>query len=228
MVETVGVSRAELVAYYPLLYHMAEEGTWDCIRQHGLLSTTALLDLYALDGPERVEIESAHRPESRAVTHDVHGTAVFRDQKPLREASLQQCLVGYTPAEWYRVLNGKVFFWVTERRLLNMLSAREYRNRTHCVLTVDTKQLLERHIERISLSPINSGSTLYQPQPRGKFTFLPITEYEFEARKKKRGPADAVAELCVDYSVPDISELVTRVAHMKRTNEVQVLFERQQ
>lgn len=226
MVEAVGISPSKLIEHYPVLYHMAEVGTWASIRNNGLLSTTALLDLYEIEGPERFEIESAHRRQSRIITHEFYEPAVIRDQKPLREASLIECLVGLTPTEWYQVLNGKVFFWVTKQRLFNLLSAREYRNRGHCVLTVDTSQILERYVERTKLSPINSGSTLYNPQPRGTTTFLPLAKYPFAARKKKRGLMDAIAELCVDYSVPDIRNFVTRVAHMEGTREVRVLFER--
>jgi hypothetical protein len=205
---------------------MAEEGTWESIARNGLRSTTALLDLFEIGGPARAEIESEHRPQSKTVTHKIYGSAVIRDQKPLRDSSLNKCLIDLTPAEWYRVLNNQVFFWVTKDRLLTLLSARAYRDRVHCILTVDTKQLLERHLERVKLSPINSGSTLYNPQPRGTGTFFPLSEYPFEERKKKRGLMNAVAELCVDYSVPDISELVTRVAHMEGQRERDVIFER--
>jgi len=34
-------------------------------------------------------------------------------------------------------------------------------------------------------------------------TFRSLAEYPFEARKAKKGPMNAVAELCVDYSVPE-------------------------
>jgi hypothetical protein len=35
---------AQLVTDNPVLFHMAERGSWDSIREHGLLSTSALLD----------------------------------------------------------------------------------------------------------------------------------------------------------------------------------------
>ena len=44
---------AELVGDCPTLYHMAEGGGWPAIRQHGLLSTSALLNLYGVEGPQR-------------------------------------------------------------------------------------------------------------------------------------------------------------------------------
>lgn len=222
----VGISPSQLATNYPLLYHMAEVGTWESIVRNGLLSTVALLDLFEITGPLRTEIESEHRPQSKTISHNLYGSAVIRDQKPLRESSLEHCLRGLTPPEWYRLLNSQVFFWVTRDRLLTLLSARAYRDRRHCILTVDTKQLLERRLEQVKLSPINSGSTIYNPQPRGSDTFLPLSKYPFEARKSKRGLMNAVAELCVDYSVPDIEDLVIRVVHMNGPNEDEVLYEK--
>jgi hypothetical protein len=42
---------------------MAEVGTWLSIRERGLLSTSALLDLYGIEGEERRRIESCNRPD---------------------------------------------------------------------------------------------------------------------------------------------------------------------
>jgi hypothetical protein len=58
---------------WPRLYHMAEAGSWPSIERHGLLSTTALLDLFEISGPRREAIESARRPESVKITHPLHG-----------------------------------------------------------------------------------------------------------------------------------------------------------
>ena len=52
-----------LISRYPTLYHMAEDGSWESIRKHGLLSTSALLDKFEIEGEERLAIESARRPE---------------------------------------------------------------------------------------------------------------------------------------------------------------------
>ncbi len=50
---------------------MAEADTWDSIRKNGLLSTSALLDLYEIKGAQRYAIESDHRPESIPISHPV-------------------------------------------------------------------------------------------------------------------------------------------------------------
>jgi hypothetical protein len=151
--------------------------------------------------------------------------AVIRDQKPMRESALKACLLGMTTAQWYEKLNGQVFFWLTPERVNTLLTARAYRGRKHTVLTVDTMKLLKKHIAEVRLSPINSGSTIYKPQPRGVGTFQEIRDYPFEERRKVRGLANAVAELAVYYAVPDISDFVVRVEHRKGTEILEILHE---
>ena len=70
---------------------------------------------------------------------------------------------------------------------------------------------MRNHSAAITLSPLNSGATIYKPQPRGNNTFLSIDQYPFDYWENKRGPEDAVVELVVDYAVKDISDLVTAV-----------------
>lgn len=222
----MGVSATELAQIYPLLYHVAAgEDAWDSIRRHGLLSTSALLDLYEVKGQGRAAIEREYRPKSLPINHSSHGVAVIRDQKPLSEAKLRKCLVGMTPAEWYQLLNRQVFFWPTRRRLANLLTAAAYANHTHYVITVDTAQLLARHAPDVRLSPINSGSTLFDAQQRGRDTFLTLEEYPFQYwRKKRRGTRDAVAELTVVYRVPDVAAITVRAARMRGLREVELLY----
>ena len=124
----------QLASRYPVLYHMAEDGSWEGIRRLGLLSTSALLDRFEVEGERRRRVESARRPEIEAIEHPVHGRALIRDNKPMQETVLGRCLTGMTPREWYETLNRRVFFWVDRRRLLKLLGARAYRGRAHPVL----------------------------------------------------------------------------------------------
>jgi hypothetical protein len=179
------VNEAELVATYPRMWHMAEDGSWPSIQQHGLLSTSALLDLYEVEGGQRAGILSQHRPECVTVAKLGLPNAVIRDQKPMSEGALRRCLNGgVTPGEWFQILNEKAFFWLSRERLRGLLRAKAYRRYPQTVLTVRTATLVAAHRDRILLSPINSGSTIYKPQPRGRETFLPIAEYPFDAWKK--------------------------------------------
>lgn len=205
------VTSARLAACYPRLYNVAEPQSWPSIRRHGLLSTTALLDLFGVRGKERIAFESMRRISSVTLVHPEHGTAVIRDQLPINEDQLGACLVGMDLRGWYEPLNCRVFFWPTERRLSTMLNAGSYRGREHVVLTIETAALLERHVGQVELSPINSGSTLYRPVPRGRGTFLALKAYPFEDRWTKYFRQGTVAELTVDRAVPDILDLALSV-----------------
>lgn len=218
---------ADLVRHYPRLYHMAEDDSWPSIRAYGLLSTSALLDLFEVRGRARTAIESAHRPENVTIEHPLYGTAVVRDQKPMREGSLAACLQdGMAVREWYRLLNGMVFFWPTEARLSRLLGARPYREIAHTVLAIDTATLLADHADDIMLSPINSGSTIYNAAPRGHDTFRPVAAYPFEERRRLRGAENVVAEVAVRQGVPRIADYVVRVDRRRADRVLAVLHRR--
>ena len=219
----MAITQEQFLTLYPRLYHMAQAGSWPSIRSHGLLSTSALLDRFEVKGTEREAIEFKHRPECVEITHPVHGRVVIRDQKPMSEKALLKCLVATTPREWYALLNSRVFFWVNEHRVSTLLGARAYKNQEHDVLTIDAHALLERYATRVTLSPINSGSTVYNPQPRGVDLFQPLATFPFEARRKYG--KNAVAELTIDYSAPDLQEFVIKVERRRGREVHRVLYE---
>lgn len=220
------ITPEDFVAHYPSLYHMAEAGTWPSIEKHGLLSTSALLDLFGINGDQRRRIESEYRPDTVNIRHPQHGTAVIRDQKPMRESALRSCLRDMTPNQWYELLNGYAFFWVTGERVQTLLNARAYRDREHIVITVDTAALVAKYSERILLSPINSGSTIYNPSERGSETFRPFTKYPFAERCRQRGLSNAVAEAAVVYAVPDLRDFTLRVELRKANRTQRVVYSR--
>jgi hypothetical protein len=153
-----------------------------------------------------------HRPATVPITHPTHGTAYVRDQKPMSDAGLRRALQDdLTPADWYRLLNARVFFWLTQTRLDTLLGAAAYRDRPHTILVLDTASLLARHAARVQLSPINSGSTVYNPAPRGRDCFLSIAEFPFDHWAKKRSRTKAIAELTVLHAVPDLRDHVLEV-----------------
>jgi len=218
----------QLVEDCPTLYHMAEARSWPAIRRHGLLSTTALLDLYEVTGPERDAIEAQRRPTSVALQRDSLGRAVVRDQFPMDDKGLARCLQdGLSPQQWYRLLNRKVFFWLTRERLLRLLNAGTYRGEEHDVLELETSPLVATYRDKIWLCPMNSGCTKPFPHTRGKSTFQRIPDYPYAAWTAKRTRGERVVELAVDYSVSDIGRFVKRVVRMKGDNEIAVLFDAQ-
>jgi hypothetical protein len=218
------LTQEELIRTYPRLWHMAEDGSWDSISKQGLLSTSALLDLYKIDDAWRHKIEAEHRPESVKISRAGLPDAMIRDQKPMSDVALMKCLTdGITPSQWYQILNGKVFFWLSERRLLRLLGAKAYREFPQTVLTLDTESLVKAHSKKILLSPINSGSTIMQPQPRGNDTFRSIEDYPFdEWRKKGRSKRNAVVELVVPGGVLDVMDHVLAVHRVKDTKQTEI------
>lgn len=205
----------ELCQTYPRLYHMAEAAAWPSIQQHGLLSTSALLDLYEVPEPGRSVIEATQRPDFVPVAHPRLGTALVRDQRPMSDAGLLRALTDMTPTAWYKLLNSKVFFWVNEDRLTKLVGT--YRHRDNVVLVLDTARVMQRHAAATTLCPINSGFTRRFPQPRGSTTFRPIADYPFGEWVKKRGTKDAIAECAVTNRVDDIAgALVELRSHPKQ------------
>jgi len=215
-----------LAREYPRLYHMAEPGAWPSIQKYGLLSTTSLLDLFEISGAHRKAIEAQHRPDSVPISHPMYGTAVVRDQKPMSDGALEKCLLdGLTPADWYRLLNRHVFFWLSRQRLNRLLGARAYRQQRHTILEVETTTLLDVYAKRIVLAPINSGSTIMNPQPRGKATFQAIGSYPYDEWRRKRGRRDAIVELAVRGGVQNIGRFVLRVTEEGAGRDAKVLYE---
>lgn len=214
----------ELIANCPTLYHMAERGSWESIKQYGLLSTSALLDHYAVQPPKRTEIESQHRPESVEVTGDGLPRAVVRDQIPMSDAGLRRALPErLSPADWYELLNAKAFFWLSEDRLHKLTNAKAYRDQEHDVLEIDTRSLIEAHRDAIWLCPINSGCTKPMPHPRDETIFARISNYPYAHWRERRGRKERVVELAVDHSVEDIRDHVKRVVVKRGTEVVSVL-----
>jgi uncharacterized protein DUF7002 len=218
------VEECELIKNYPRLYHMAEDGSFPAIQQNGLMSTTALLDAYGIVGEQRLAIEERRRPESVTISRTGFPDAVIRDNKPMSDGALLKCLQdGLTPNDWYKILNSKTFFWLHKKRLHRLLAAKAYRDRAHTILTIDTESLVAAQRKNILLSPINSGSTIMKPQPRGSSTFLSVADYPFAERRKTRVLENALVELTVAHSVPDLaSHLIA--AQRINTGEVSDLW----
>lgn len=197
----------DLVRNFPKLFHMAEEGSWPNIEKHGLLSTSALLTRYGYSGTKRANIESEWRPNKITICCDGLENAVIRDQIPMPPDALGKCLVGMTPNEWYKSINSRIFFWTTWKSLEILISAKEYKNNPHIVITVDTRRLLERYTDLVTLSSINSGSTYYDPErysgpkSRGSRTFQTIGDYNFPY----------ITELVVEEGIKDIATVTISV-----------------
>jgi hypothetical protein len=137
----------------------------------------------------------------------------------MTDAGLVAALAGteLKPNDWYRFLNRRVFFWLTEDRLFRMLGARPYRSEAHTVLVLDTRALVRDHLAHVTLSSLNSGATRPFPWPRDLGTFRPLGDYPFADLRRRRPARDVVVELAVDYSVTNVWDYVLELRRMKGT-----------
>ena len=219
------MDRDLLLTAHPVVYHMADDGTWPSIASHGLMSTRALVNLF--DPPEDIRrslLEQVRRT-STTLNHPSYGTVVVRDQGPLK--FLDRCLTtGTTPQDFLNELNGRVFFWLSRDRLERLLNGRRYRSRPQTVIHVDTGRLLRVYGDRVQLAPYNTGSMHVPTAPkRGADVFVDLDSYPYESWRKKRGPRqDAVVELTVPDAVPDIADLVVRVERWVAGRPTEVLY----
>jgi hypothetical protein len=190
----------EFASKYPRLYHVSAAGSWPSIQRSGLLSVAALLDLFEYEPMLRDQVMSTRRTSPLVLEHPIHGRAVLRDQKVLSEAKLRACLTDMPVEEWLRLLNGKVFFWLSLSRTGRLRQAKEYRANDDTVLTVDTRSLLNAYCGSVELSPINSGATLHKAAARGSTTFRPFALYDILERRQP-----------VEFAVSDRVDVQTHV-----------------
>ena len=208
----------ELIHNCPKLYHMAERNSWPAIQKEGLLSTSALLDRYEISGSLRTSIEEKRRPKSVQINNPSLPSAVIRDQIPMTDKGLQSSLPNnITPTDWYKLLNSKVFFWLTKERLFTLTGARSYRDREHDVLEVCTHSLIKAYREKIWLCRMNSGCTEPWRHSRDYSIFSRICSCPYSYWKKRSGKYPVV-ELAVDYAVPDIENYVSAI-HVAKGKE---------
>lgn len=207
-----GTTVDELVERHPRLFHTAAAGSWPSISRHGLLPTAELVHTSGLPEQEQSRLLSTQRRRPVVLEHPVHGRVTLRDQSPLRPERMAALLTDVTLAQWIGMLNERVFFWLHERRLRNLLQARRNRSQAQDVLTLDTASLVRAHLDAVRLSPMNSGSALYPNAPgRGSTTFVRLSDYPYAERRRTRGAAGAVVELAVLGGVPDLARHVVGV-----------------
>jgi hypothetical protein len=173
---------------------------WPSIRDRGLLSVTALLDAFSVNANDRAAFESKQRTRTMEVMPGTTRAIILRNQNAMPRDRLVKALTdGTTPEQWYRFINGKVFFWADETRLGRWLGGRGFRYDAHDVLTVDTRRLVDLHVERLRLCHMNSGNTFPTPHARGVDIFQDVHRY----------PAlQPVVEVAIDYSIPDVADCV--------------------
>jgi len=200
----------EIAAKHPQLYHVTRPGAMKSIRSNGLLSTASLLALLGVPTVQRELIESTRRPQSLSIKHPVYGTVRISDNAPLGEDALAACLDdGLSTADWMRMLNRRVFFWVDEKNLNGHLRASIRRGEECMVLVFDTYSVVSTYYRCVELAAINTGSTMRHPARRGLTTFSPAYRYTYEEWRRLRGGYDRIKELTIMNGLHDVNAHMT-------------------
>lgn len=204
----------DFVRYRPRLYHAALGANLPLIRKHGLLSTSALLDLadHSHRGRRR-SLESSRRNEVSELPLEDGSTAWLRDNKTISDQQLSRLLpTGTSTSTWYEELNRRVFFWVTEDDATEFLL--HYRDHSQVLMILDSGRILDLYGASIAVTTFNTGVT-FNNMPRSPQSFLRLED----ARK-----ASDIRELTVERSVPLASALVEvwSVHDGARTNQLAI------
>ena len=196
-----------------IVYHLIEASNWPFIEKEGLLSASALLRTSSLSSEKVEDIERNQRPQ-RLVLPDGR---VLRDQKPLPAVALQRCLVDCEPADWYKLINSKVYFWVDLARLNRV--RRAILTSPQVVLKVDASALLAQYGSKAAVTPYNIGNAMRKASRRSRATLVPYATWQVSGWDSEsaavggrpRSRCHTPAELVVDDAVPDIMQFVLEV-----------------
>jgi len=198
------------------VYHLAEEANWPSIKRIGLLPVAELIARAGLSGADRDRLERSQR-----VNHTVLPDGVeIRDQLVMPASALRACLVGMEPADWYALMNARVFFLLDPARLNRLRAACE--PRPQVVLTLDAAGLVAGYGGRASVSPINSGHVLRRAARRGAATFVPYAAWvksgwASEAAAlgiKERKRSHPPAEFTITGAIPDAMRYVVATSRL--------------
>lgn len=139
----------------PFLYHLTSRvNIPSIVRSRGLLSASVLLE--RADDPAALAHLRRRRPDH--VTIEIEGREVMiRDQRPISEKALAKCLDGdLQPADYYELLNHRVFLWPTLKRLARHYD--RYKSEEPVLLRFSTREILALN-PRAEFSRLNSGAT---------------------------------------------------------------------
>jgi hypothetical protein len=169
------------------LYHLTSRVNLLSIIEHGALLSASILFERAHGAAAREDIRR-RRPGPAPERIVVDGRTVeIRDQHTISEIALPKCLEdGMQSADYYELLNRRVFLWPTIERL-NRHYAR-YASERPVLLRFKTRELLERN-PHVEFSRLNSGATRPNSHlggiapPRGRNTFQSAEACNFRIRE---------------------------------------------
>jgi hypothetical protein len=207
------------------VFHLAEAGNWDLIRQQGLHSATRLIELAGMSEEEARPFKT-YRNRAMKLPSGV----LLRDQRPMPPSALERCLRdGLTPQDWYDQVNSKIFFWFSKGRLLRHLGA--CLPNPQVLITINASALIEQYGSQACVTPFNVGNARRKPSVRSLKTFVPFevwisTRWESErpGHETSRPASHPPAELVVGCSIPDLSDFIIRVQSISADGSIGQVF----
>lgn len=190
------------------IYHCTYETNRESIERFGLLPATTLMSMASPDAS--VLTSRTFRKDMVRLDSGV----LLRDQSPMPPAALLGCLAnGLHPADWYALVNARVFFWVDLGRARAHIAAN--RLYSQVLYTISTERLLASCAAMIEVTPINVGYARRRAARRGPQTFVPLNRWvtegwaaESSISGTRRPKSHKPAEVAVHGSISDFVSLV--------------------
>jgi hypothetical protein len=163
------------------LYHLTDKDNLaNILETKEILSTESIVNLTNWDNQQKNKFLS-HRRKDHEIINTPTGNYKIRDQKPISLTNLVKCLTkGITTGEFFKLLNMRVFFWPTLKRLESHYN--RYASESPIIHKVESSDLFN-----INSNPefcrLNSGATRSNshlkgaPPERGINTFLSAEKY---------------------------------------------------
>lgn len=188
----------------PSLWHVAPAGSWETIRQRGLMTAAQLIDASDLDEDQRTELHETPRPHAVPLTVD-GVEVVLRDQGPLFKADLATVLEpGMTVADWVRILNRRIYLFTDQAAMRKVLDKYLASDGAQDVISFSPRRLFDADWSRIELSAQNTAAIARRSDPyKGRDTFLPITRF----------PDRRPAEVTIVGGIHDLGSVVRVERH---------------
>ena len=182
---------SDIAGKFPKIYHVTRPSALPLIHKHGLLTAMSLVDLFEVPHTDRDKLLRRKRLNTQKLNHPVHGEAWLSDNKPIYEASLIPALENNLElTDWMGMLNARTFYWPKLRNAKILRNASAYRKEQRVIIEIDTLEFAKRNLDRIEITPFNSGSANRIAAKRGLSTFTPLSKYSYyewrRLRQKKR------------------------------------------
>ena len=194
---------AQLCSRFPKLWHVTFAGGWNGMQQQGLLRA---VDVDPIGSQElRLDVKRIRTPA---------GTVTLRNQIRSRIDPTPN-LDGVTPSQWWRLINGRVYFFCRRAQAEVLTQSYLQQNFDQEVIEFDTQSLLEQLNAQVEITTVNAGVFPRAKGPtRGRATFIALSDHALIDASK-------IKEITVTQAFPlPISSVVAVVRHESHGGKV--------